>query len=273
LTEADLQPEELLSRAPLFARLERRSLKKLAALCVPREYEADTEIISEGDTGLGLFIITGGRVEVSKGEGEDRVQVAVLERGALLGEMALIDDQPRSASATAVEPTRCLLITRGSFQTLVKKDPEIAWCIVPTLADRVRELLRLIEEGGLVESAEVHEDDDTGETRKKRKKRKREDDDEGLSLDRFITGLLRGQYALTIAGFAAFRGVARAAEEFLRRLASETELDDSDRPSELVRRLPQGIIAATGAGIREAEKTPERLLEKYRRYRDGRESS
>jgi hypothetical protein len=274
LTDADLKPEDLLATVPLFARLERKSYKKLAALCVPREYETDTEIISEGGTGLGLFIITDGQVEVSKGEGDERIRLAVLERGALLGEMALIDDQPRSATATAIEPTRCLLITRGSFQKLVKQDPEIAWCIVPTLAERVRELLRMIDEGGLAESVEAHDRaEDVEGKRRSSKAKARDDDDEGLSLDKLVTGMVRGQYALTIAAFAGFRGVARAAEEFLRGLASETEIEDSDRMSEVARRLPQGLITATGSGMRELEKTPERLLEKYRRYRGGKDSS
>jgi CRP-like cAMP-binding protein len=276
LTNTDRTTEDLLATVPLFARLERKSLRKMAALCVPREFDTGAEIISEGGTGLGLFIITEGRVEVTKGEGDSRVVLAELQRGALLGEMALVDDQPRSASATAIEPTRCLLITRGSFQTLVKKDSELAWCLVPALADRIRDMQqRMIERG--VEKDEVTFDDGfevrTKQARPAKRTRDEGDDEEEQSLDRFVTGLLRGQYALTIASIAAFRGVARAFEEFVRTLASETELDDSDRIEDVTRKLPRGLIEASGAGLREVERTPERLLERYRRYRDGKGST
>jgi CRP-like cAMP-binding protein len=274
VTETEQSPEDLLAKVPLFSQLDRKGLRKLAALCVPRQFEPNTEIITEGGTGLGLFIITDGQVEITKGEGDSRVRLAVLENGDLLGEMALIDDQPRSASATALVPTSCLLVTRGSFQTLVKKDPEIAWCIVPTLADRIRELQQRMMETDTEWTETDDRDAENGpEVQPAKGESDTKDKDDGRSLDDIATALVRGQYALTIAGFAGIRGVARAFEKFLRTLASETELDESERFADVARRLPEGLIEATGAGLREAEKMPEQLLEKYRRYRDTEGSS
>jgi CRP/FNR family cyclic AMP-dependent transcriptional regulator len=150
MSEAENTAEDFLARAPLFARLGRRSLRKLAGLCVPRDFDTGAVLISEGDTGLGLFVVVSGRVEVTKGEGASKVRFAVMERGDLLGEMALIDDQPRSASAVALEPSRCLLITRNSFLSLAEKDPEIAWCLLPTLAYRIRDLQQKLLDSGAV---------------------------------------------------------------------------------------------------------------------------
>jgi CRP-like cAMP-binding protein len=144
----EIRAEEFLQRAPLFARLESRQLHRLAGLCVPRTYDPGEEIVVEGSTGLGLFVITSGRVEVTRGTGDEKIVFAELGSGDLLGEMSLVDDQPRSATVRTLEPTTCLLITRGSFQSLVDSEPEIAWCIVPVLAGRLRALQEELIAGG-----------------------------------------------------------------------------------------------------------------------------
>ena len=133
--------------------------------------------------------------------------LAVVGSGALLGEMALIDDQPRSASAVALEPTECLLITRDSFHTLVRKDPEIAWCIVPTLAERMRELLRTIESedtldlGGVERLGAPVGADRAVAHLKEESEEDRADEDEDLDGDEGFAavGLLRAQHALLMA--------------------------------------------------------------------------
>ncbi len=65
-TDPKIDTEDFLARAPLFARLGRRSLHKLAALCISRDFEPGAVVISEGDTGLGLFVIVSGSVEITK---------------------------------------------------------------------------------------------------------------------------------------------------------------------------------------------------------------
>jgi CRP-like cAMP-binding protein len=139
-SRAGSEAYEFLSRVPVFSRLGARSLRKLVRLCIERTYDAGSSIITEGSTGLGLFVITSGSVEVFKRDGSDRVVLARLDRGAVLGELALIDAQPRSASAVALTDTTCLLIARSGFQDLVRREPDIAWCFVPVLAARMRDL-------------------------------------------------------------------------------------------------------------------------------------
>jgi len=252
----DIRAEDFLTRAPLFARLEGRQLHRLAELCVPRSYETGEEIVVEGSTGLGLFVITGGRVEVTRGTGDDMVVFAELGSGDLLGEMSLVDDQPRSATVRTLEPTTCLLITRGSFQSLVDREPEIAWCIVPVLAGRLRALQEeLIASGGESQAGAVVED----VTGKK--------DSDGA---RAGLSLLRGQYALALAMAGGMRGFAEAAESFLRTLARDTDLDDGEDLADVVREAPRGLVNAAEEGLAEVERLPERMLARYRRARGGR---
>jgi len=258
----DIRAEDFLTRAPLFARLEGSQLHRLAELCVPRSYETGEEIVVEGSTGLGLFVITGGRVEVSRGTGDDKVVFAELGSGDLLGEMSLVDDQPRSATVRTLEPTTCLLITRGSFQSLVDREPEIAWCIVPVLAGRLRALQEeLIASGGGSQAGVVVEDvtwsDDDGDRK----------DSDGA---RAALSLLRGQYALALAMAGGMRGFAEAAESFLRTLARDTDLDDGEDLADVVREAPRGLVNATEEGLAEVERLPERMLARYRRARGGR---
>jgi CRP-like cAMP-binding protein len=86
-----------------------------------------------------LLVITSGRVEVYKGEGEKRTTLNVLERGTIVGEMALVDDEYRSANVRALESTECLLISRDSFHTLLRQDPSVGLAVMSVLADRVRQ--------------------------------------------------------------------------------------------------------------------------------------
>jgi CRP-like cAMP-binding protein len=258
----DIRAEEFLSRAPLFARLEGRQLHRLAELCVPRSYDTGEEIVVEGSTGLGLFVITGGRVEVTRGTGDEKVVFAELGSGDLLGEMSLVDDQPRSATVRTLEPTTCLLITRGSFQSLVDREPEIAWCIVPVLAGRLRALQEeLIAGGGGARAAAAVEDVTWSED---------EDDEKDSDAVRAALGLLRGQYALALAMAGGMRGFAEAAESFLRTLARDTDLEDGEDLAEVLRESPRGFANATEEGLAEVERLPERMLARYRRARGGR---
>lgn len=266
MTDSDLNAQDFLARAPLFARLERRSLRKLAELCITRDFEPGSVMISEGDTGLGLFVIVSGRVEVTMGTGDDTIGLAVMERGDLLGEMALIDDEPRSASAVALEPTRCLLITRNSFQTLAEKDPEIAWCLLPTLAERIRDLQhRMISTGAVApQPGDSSDQAPAPPLPSSRGESLAEDEDRDPLLS-----LVRGQYAIAIAAAAGLRGAATALERVLQQLADDSKLDDADKIGEVTRELPGSLLSATAAGLEAAERVPEQLLERYRRYRDS----
>ena len=242
--EDALPVEEALARVPLFSHLVPRDLKKLARLCVPRSFAAGDRIIEEGSTALGMYVLIAGEIEVFKSEGKDEG-----------GEIALIDDRPRSASAVALEATECLLLTKDSFDLLVKKEPDIAWCIVPSLAERVRELhLKAITAEERVRELESGEATDGG------------DETEDSSWESAASRLMRAQYGLMMGGVAAMTGFADLWEKFMTTLADETDLGQSDNMSDLAGKLPDGLISATRAMLEKMEDVPQDVLDAFRKH-------
>jgi len=272
--------EEILSSVPIFSRLEARDIKRLAKLCVPRAFTAGDTVIEEGAMGLGMFVMISGRVEVFKQSASGKVALGHMEEGDVLGEIALIDDQPRSASAVAVTDTECLLLTRDSFETLVKKEPDVAWCIVPVLADRIRELH---ERAVDAESRLQRESAVAGETESRRKTAARDDsghekradaagstekdreEDESSDWEDAMARMFRMQYGLMLGGMTGMTGMARLWESFFRKLADETEIGDTNQFSDLMDKAPDGFVAAGREALSELEDLPQEMVDSFRR--------
>jgi CRP/FNR family cyclic AMP-dependent transcriptional regulator len=250
------ESQELMARTPAFAQLSGRSLKKLVALSVPRSYEAGATIIAEGDTGLGLLVISKGTADVFKGNGEDRVRLATLGRGDVVGEQSLIDDQPRSASVIAREATTCLLITRTAFQDLVKREPDIAWCFVPLLSARLRKLQERVQTSEQPKVAEATSPRDGA------LQDECIDDDQGSA----SSSLVALPHAMARAGLVAMRSSVDLCTSFLDAIADETGIDESEESVKVVRKLPSGIVKGLGAAAEEAEHIPERMLRTFRHH-------
>ena len=269
MTENKTRAEDLIAKVPLFERLPKKSLKKLAGLSVPRNYPPDTVMTREGTTGLGLFLITSGSVEIYKGEGDSKVPLGTAGPGDILGEMALIDDQLRSATAVSREPTECFLITRDSFQTLVKKDPDIAWCIVPALVERLR------SQQSQILAAEGSPSSGKGVAAKDHSQNEPSSEDEdderepvetsGSSEGSTLSKLLQAEYALVLAGVTGLSGTVKLLETFASRLARETGIEENEDPIEVARKLPKGLVSATGSVLTESEKLPEKMVTRFRR--------
>jgi CRP/FNR family transcriptional regulator, cyclic AMP receptor protein len=132
--------EEALARVDLFSTLDKKELQLLANNSQERTYSAGTTIFSQGDTGVGLYIIEVGRVRVSIAHNPDRAEeeVAVLGSGAVVGEMALLDDLPRSASVTALEDVTALLLPVWEFRGILRGHPDIALKMLAVLSRRLR---------------------------------------------------------------------------------------------------------------------------------------
>jgi len=250
--------EALLTRVPIFAELGRQDIRRLAALCLAKEFPADTKILEEGAAGLGMYVITRGRVEIYTGEGASRRHIAALGPGDILGEMALVDDHPRSATALALVDTHCLLITRDGFHTLVRKNAEIAWCIVPVLASRFRRLEQLAAARDIPPQAPAGAE---GQPPPAEPEPARPQD------HRALRGLLHAEYAAAQASVAGATGTARVLETFLRSLARESGLS-ADRPvRELIKAMPKALRSALADAGKEGERLPERVVAVYRRER------
>jgi CRP-like cAMP-binding protein len=138
------QRTEYLSRVPLFAGLTAPALEIVARVASEESFRRGERIFAHGEVGEKLFVISAGRVRISReiaGMGEEAL--AILEPGAVFGEMALLDDSPRSADAWAHESCTLLAISRESFEDLLflHKDLayEVLWSMVRLLTSRLRE--------------------------------------------------------------------------------------------------------------------------------------
>jgi CRP-like cAMP-binding protein len=135
---------EILRKVALFDGLTSLQYRKLAAALREVSYDGNVSIFREGDIGRSMFIITGGRVRISKmvpGIGEEAL--AILEHGHYFGEMSLIEDGPRSADAIAHTPCTLLELSRERLEEVMFTDKELAsillWTFVRTLSARLRE--------------------------------------------------------------------------------------------------------------------------------------
>ena len=97
--------EDTLARVDLFRGLDKKDLRLLAASCQERKYSAGSTLMKQGDTGVGLYVITSGKVRVTRASSPDRAEeeLDVVGVGSVLGEMALLDDLPRSATVTTLQ--------------------------------------------------------------------------------------------------------------------------------------------------------------------------
>jgi CRP-like cAMP-binding protein len=130
---------EILRRIPLLSGLADADLELVARSSRRIKYPKKSIVFQEGDPGDFLLVILRGRVKVTLlGEEGRETIVATLERPAFLGEVALLDEAPRSATVMTLEATEFLQITRGPFMALVKSHPPIAMKIMAGLANELR---------------------------------------------------------------------------------------------------------------------------------------
>ncbi len=126
---------EHLKKVPIFSRLPAKELEHIARSLKDRSYDAGNVIVKEGDPGLGFFLITQGRVVVSHRDHTIRE----LGPGEFFGEMALMEERPRSATVTAKERTQCLQLVRWDFRALLKQNPDLAVQMLEVVVQRLRE--------------------------------------------------------------------------------------------------------------------------------------
>ena len=124
---------------PLFHGLNNKQLKLLANRFVPRSYEAGKNIVTQGKGGEGMFVMISGRAEaVVESSDGTKTQVNEFVSRDFFGEVAMLDDGPRTASVIATEETECLVLTRSDFIALMQNDAEMAIEITVALAKRLR---------------------------------------------------------------------------------------------------------------------------------------
>ena len=123
-----------LTNVTLFAGLEEKEAKTLASLFKEREFSPGEEMAEEGKHGIGFFVIESGSAKVTV-HGEERT---TLGPGSYFGEIALIDDGPRTATVTADTDVKAHVLIAWDFRPLVKEDPALAWGLLEGMAQMLR---------------------------------------------------------------------------------------------------------------------------------------
>jgi CRP/FNR family transcriptional regulator/CRP/FNR family cyclic AMP-dependent transcriptional regulator len=126
---------------PFFANLRDDQTNELAKALVPRRFNPGQVIFHLGDPGGLLYLISKGKVKISHTttEGQE-VVLAILGPGDFFGELALLDDSPRSATAVALEVTETLTLHREEFMRYLSDNPDFALHVLKTLARHIRRL-------------------------------------------------------------------------------------------------------------------------------------
>ncbi len=129
---------EILRRIPLFQYMTYKELLALLAIAKGRSFQPGQTVVKEGEAGEEMFVIFRGRVEVEKGG----AVIATLRAGGHFGEMALVDQAPRSATVVAVEQASAVSLSREALLKLMRKDSLMAvkllWSFTQVLSERLR---------------------------------------------------------------------------------------------------------------------------------------
>lgn len=114
-----------------------------------RVYPKNTMIFSESQSGPDMFIIQEGQVKISKVVNGNEVTLAMLRKGDMFGEMALLENKPRSASAIAHEQCRLMVVNRQNFDQMVATQPQLIARLTTMLADRLWSMYRQLNNANL----------------------------------------------------------------------------------------------------------------------------
>ena len=124
---------ELLRQVPLFESIDQKEIGHIAASMKERVFAEGETITTEGEHGVGFFVIEDGEAAVTV-RGEQRT---ILRRGAYFGEIALIAGSDRTATVTALTELRCLGMTFWEFRPIVESNGRLAWTLLQSLAKQL----------------------------------------------------------------------------------------------------------------------------------------
>lgn len=126
----------ILKSVNIFAETPDHVLAAVAAIVGDLDIEPGETFITEGDLGNCMYIIIEGQVRVHSGD----TTILTLGAGKSVGELAVLDPEPRAASVTAIEETRLFCINKDAFDEVMADRPEVAQGIIRALCQRVRDL-------------------------------------------------------------------------------------------------------------------------------------
>jgi CRP/FNR family transcriptional regulator, cyclic AMP receptor protein len=127
------QKVDLIRKAPLFAPLSRRELERVATIADEIDLQEGKEMTRQGAPGREFFVILEGTADVQR----DGQTINTLASGDFFGEIALISEEPRTATVVATSPVRALVVTARSFRRLMDESPEIRGSVDAAMHERV----------------------------------------------------------------------------------------------------------------------------------------
>jgi CRP/FNR family cyclic AMP-dependent transcriptional regulator len=132
---------ELLGRVPAFSMLEPADLQRIAELALPRRFEPGEVVFREGDASDTCYVVREGHARAVRTHGDGRtITLATFGPGDIFGELAMFEDERRSATIEAIEPTSVVGVLGPDMRRLMKQHPEIAARLVIALGRRLREM-------------------------------------------------------------------------------------------------------------------------------------
>jgi CRP/FNR family cyclic AMP-dependent transcriptional regulator len=135
-----LNTVDYLAKVPLFTSLDHKDLLTLSASARERQYQPGEEIVRQNDTGVGLFVLTNGQVRVTQERQGSTYDLGVLDHGQVFGELSLLDDLPRTATITAIEPSTVIIVPIWDFRAALRDNPSMALNLLSSLSQRIRRI-------------------------------------------------------------------------------------------------------------------------------------
>jgi CRP-like cAMP-binding protein len=136
---------DLLRGVTIFANIDNRALENLSELVVSKDYPKDALVFGQQEPGDALFIIASGRVKVVLyGESGKEITLSFFRQGDFFGEMALLDDMPRSANVLTTEDSTLLILKREAFKRHLEENPATAVNVLAELSKRLRKADEII---------------------------------------------------------------------------------------------------------------------------------
>jgi CRP/FNR family transcriptional regulator len=131
---------ELLQRVPVFSALGDDELQRVAEVAVPRRFGANEVVFREGDESSTCYVVRSGHARAIREHGDGRsITLATFGPGDIFGELAMFDDERRSATVEAIEETEAIAILAGDMRRLLREHPDIAVKLLSALGRRLRE--------------------------------------------------------------------------------------------------------------------------------------
>lgn len=130
----------VLGKVPLFIDLSGRELQRLGAACRQQDFAPGDVLLRQGEPGSALYVIASGRVQVTRhGDYATSYGLTTAGPGEVVGDMALLDDLPHSATVSALEPTRVLVLPVFEFRAALREEPDITIRLLAAVSRRLRQ--------------------------------------------------------------------------------------------------------------------------------------